>query len=652
MKQIYLDYLLAFCFIFLVTTLSAQIEIFSDNFNTLNFKEEWSWETVEGADGLVGIQFDAGPDNSGAVRIGKSVDGDLTIVALDLQVDLSDPNFENVDLSFDILDRTDETNPGLEGIFLSDDNGLTFVSVLQFDADSWCNGFFGKYPSIDIDKLAVDAGLNWKSNNFIIRFQQAGVSDFSGSVQDGFILDNVMLIDPQTSFYPVSPDNELYEDFNSGSFSNNMKSNFPYESLPLSLHTIDFRNSLIQIANEVGTNNSQGLLLGNICETDELSCASIDIFLNNSSEELDNLALTFQIRDLNDENNPGLEGIYISDDGGVTFEQMPDFSFMPESWCSSFSSFPLLRIDQMAEKIGINWRSAEFVIRFQQIGTSDFSGTQTDGFIIDDIRVFDPEINYQTEDFAEDFENGFLNAHMKRNFSDESLVNTSEYINYRDGSITIEENIGVSGSNGLVIGKICDGDPTVNSLDWYVNLENFEQINLNFSLRDLQEANDNDDGVFFSNDGGETFDKIYDFNLDTIANVFNDYSIDISNFLLENNLSASSNCVIRFQQRGVEDLVGLSTNGIILDNLMLTTIVNINTIGTADFNIFPNPTSNLCKIQTEQPGILKVYNSTGKQILHFEEIPSEINMIDLSRGLYIFQFETDQHIITKKVIKN
>ena len=67
-------------------------------------------------------------------------------------------------------------------------------------------------------------------------------------------------------------------------------------------------------------------------------------------------------------------------------------------------------------------------------------------------------------------------------------------------------------------------------------------------------------------------------------------------------------------------------------------------------SIYPNPTSGVLHIQSELPiAFATVYNSIGKKI-QVRLIDNELDLSQLSNGVYIVQLSINSHIITKRII--
>lgn len=116
----------------------------------------------------------------------------------------------------------------------------------------------------------------------------------------------------------------------------------------------------------------------------------------------------------------------------------------------------------------------------------------------------------------------------------------------------------------------------------------------------------------------------------------NDISFDIA-------LQADGKIVIT----GVSDgdfMTSRYTSGLvgIEDNVVLSS-----------FNIFPNPVKDQLTINTENEIInsIKIIDVTGKTIKVFTQNTTTINVVDLAKGLYVLQVQTDKGIGTKRFIK-
>ena len=85
---------------------------------------------------------------------------------------------------------------------------------------------------------------------------------------------------------------------------------------------------------------------------------------------------------------------------------------------------------------------------------------------------------------------------------------------------------------------------------------------------------------------------------------------------------------------------------------------NCNTLSTSNFNktqnidLFPNPTSNSITVtSTTKIVSLELYNLLGKRVMLIKN-KSKLDLSNFNSGLYLLKIQTEQGIITKKVIKN
>lgn len=106
--------------------------------------------------------------------------------------------------------------------------------------------------------------------------------------------------------------------------------------------------------------------------------------------------LRFWMRDHFDEPQVQ-EGLYFSDDGGGTFTPVPVYPFALDDNENVYLYTLPIDVDALASAAGLTL-SSTFVIRFQQIGSSDFSQSgDEDGFILDDVSVVG-DVNTPTEE--------------------------------------------------------------------------------------------------------------------------------------------------------------------------------------------------------------------------------------------------------------
>lgn len=642
-----------------------------DNFETGIFEPYWAWnfadktasiasnDPITSPINIVEIREGVGVDNSRGIIMGRECDGAFSVNALDLHLNLSGET--NVALSFMIADNYDNTDAD-DGIYFSDDGGINFQKVINFQPEEWCNNRFSQYPTLDVDKLAAVAGLNLTSQ-FVIRFQQRGEDDFGGSSEtseDGLFLDNIKVYDPGLT-YAKLPFIDGFETsrlepwwaWNTAELTSSVPSNFAITS-PI---------NIVEVQDLGIFNGTYGLTMGRICD-DFFTVNALDLHLNLAEES--NVEMTFLIAD-NYDNTDEDDGIYFSDNGGKSFTKVVDF--FPEEWCNNrLSQHPPLDIDRLAKKVGLRLTN-EFVVRFQQRGENDFGGSSEnseDGFYIDDVKVYDPELEYANLPFEDDFELGQFKKAWAWNFADATAKVPSNFsITSPISIIEVQENKGRNNTYGVVAGRECDDVFTVNALDLHLNLSGANNANLTFWIADNYDNTDADDGIYFSNDGGETFQKVYDFDFSSTANNrFEEYQLPIGNLALENGIALTSKFVIRFQQRGEDDFGGSSESsedGFFLDDVSVSGMTTSNSHVQLDHSIeiYPNPTNTTINIRIEKSNgaikFLTIKDVSGKTYFlkdYNDNKKIQIDISSLPKGLYFLSimFENEE-IFNEKFVK-
>jgi len=156
----------------------------------VSFADSTSSDGIYNLNGVLDVVDGQGISGSKAARFGSGCDFNVTANALDLNLNLSGQG--EVELSVDIRDFFDETQSE-DGIYFSDDAGLNFVKVLDFDFAA-VSGF--QNYILDVDQLITQNGLVF-SSQFVIRFQQYDNSDFNTSFdEDGMFMDNILIFLP------------------------------------------------------------------------------------------------------------------------------------------------------------------------------------------------------------------------------------------------------------------------------------------------------------------------------------------------------------------------------------------------------------------------------------------------------------------------
>ncbi|MEI7587465.1 T9SS type A sorting domain-containing protein [Runella sp.] len=636
--------------IFTQTITYVNIFPFTDGFEASNtLQNMWTnsfpWQTntlstdPNRPNNAVEIGSNIGFGGGRAVRMGKNCADGFSTNALDLHLNLSGGS--DYALTFDIEDQGDDTQVD-DGLYFSDNGGVTFKKVFDFNPSLWCDNNYGSFPPFDIDSLAALQGLNL-TDKFVIRFQQHGDNTFSNN--NGFYIDNVSVFVPTLVYQGQFP---FTDNFETGTLGPQWKRSFPWQTSTL-VTDPNRPNSIVDITNGAGAGGGRGIRMGKDC-SDGFSTNALDLHLNLSGGS--DYALTFDIEDQGDDTQVD-DGLYFSDNGGVTFKKV--FDFNPSLWCdNNYGSFPPFDIDSLAALQGLNLTD-KFVIRFQQHGDNTFSNNN--GFYIDNVSVFVPTLVYQGQfPFTDNFETGTLGPQWKRSFPWQTSTLVTDP-NRPNSIVDIANFTGISNSRAVRMGKDCADGFSTNALDLHLNLSGLGQVILNCKIRDLGDETDFDDGVYLSNNGGETFKKVFDFDFGNVPDSYTDYSFDLGALATSNGLSFSSRFIVRFQQHG--DNTFSNNNGIYIDNVNITGVVGANEINLFDgFSIYPNParehlTLDISDFFSKGDLYFEIKNLigipiTGRKILNSKEI---IDIKTIPDGLYIVEIISSNGRASKKVLK-
>ncbi len=105
------------------------------------------------------------------------------------------------------------------------------------------------------------------------------------------------------------------------------------------------------------------------------------------------------------------------------------------------------------------------------------------------------------------------------------------------------------------------------------------------------------------------------------------------------------------------------SNNFLVDNVQITAVaaesllsVNTNSVVSNDFSVFPNPTKDIINVSNKLTSInsVEISDLNGRVVNTVNSIDAQnvqINISDLSSGIYMMKIVSDKGIITKKVIK-
>ncbi|MFZ4106249.1 T9SS type A sorting domain-containing protein [Flavobacterium sp.] len=106
-----------------------------------------------------------------------------------------------------------------------------------------------------------------------------------------------------------------------------------------------------------------------------------------------------------------------------------------------------------------------------------------------------------------------------------------------------------------------------------------------------------------------------------------------------------------------------ASNNYLVDNVQITAVatesllsVNTNSVVSSDISVFPNPTKDIINVSNKLASIssIEISDLNGRVVNKVNSIDAEnvqINISDLSSGIYMMKIVSDKGTITKKVIK-
>lgn len=345
----------------------------------------------------------------------------------------------------------------------------------------------------------------------------------------------------------------FYDDFETGAFDP------AWTSRP----NLSGTSGQVQVLAGEGIGGSFGLQLVRSNSGSDITENGADLELDLSAYVNKEVFLTFDIRDYYDETHLG-DALLLSDNGGTTFKRV--LAFHPGTWCNQYGQLPPIPIHLLAAREGLVL-SSQFVIRFQQAG---FQGANTDGIYLDNVKVYVPVSEYKiitsTSPFFEDFETGRLEGYWAHPFADSTtIVVANSLITQPSNLAHVVPGEGLEGSFGLQMGKACADGYAVNAVDLRLNLLNAPRAMLSFWIRDYYEETHIDDAIYFSDNGGISFEKVFSFDPQEWCNQFGQFPpIPIHKLAQAYGLDMTDQFIIRFQQGGES---ATNTDGLYLDDI-------------------------------------------------------------------------------------
>jgi hypothetical protein len=260
-----------------------------------------------------------------------------------------------------------------------------------------------------------------------------------------------------------------------------------------------------------------------------------------------NVDLSFWWKEFNDETHTQ-DGVYFSDDGGTSFVKVYNLT----GGTTTYIQIPL-DIDQLASANGLSLTNT-FVVKFQQYDNYPIT---TDGFAFDDIEVTGQL--YASLPYKTGFESGSLDRYWTTHSStDPGRIQVTNANTPHSGRYHLTMDVSTSGTYNL------------NEAWLHLDLSGKTNVDLSFWWKEFYDETHTQDGVYFSDDGGASFVKVY--NLTDGSTTYTQIQLDIDQLARANRLSLTNTFVVKFQQY---DNYPITTDGFAFDDISVTSpIIN------------------------------------------------------------------------------
>ncbi|MEQ9380476.1 MAG: T9SS type A sorting domain-containing protein, partial [Imperialibacter sp.] len=193
-----------------------------------------------------------------------------------------------------------------------------------------------------------------------------------------------------------------------------------------------------------------------------------------------------------------------------------------------------------------------------------------DGFYIDNVIVREPPVTYATLPFEDNFDDGTMKSPWAWVQPDSTVTDLNTIIPSADYGLTSGAN---SNSFWVFMGKLCDNNAfATNALDLHLNLSGQSEVELVFDINSFFDETHAEDGIYFSEDGGNNFIKVIDWDPEswTDNTWFTHPSVNVGLLAIQNGLQLTDRFVIRFQQHDNADFNGTNDeDGIRIDNVFV-----------------------------------------------------------------------------------
>jgi len=323
------------------------------------------------------------------------------------------------------------------------------------------------------------------------------------------------------------------------------------------------------------------------------------LHLNLTNE--DRVKLSFKWKDLGDENDTE-DGVFLSQDGGVNFVKVYDL-------CTNIHNVwntVVLDLDALCDTSSLTYTS-DFVIKFQQ---KDNQIIPNDGLAFDNIYVYSAYKDISSGNYATGFENGLDEFWSTQTSNSYGRVNIGTTNTPHGGT----KHLLMDSNGGYSIGEAM----------LYLKMKDVGDSELKFWWKDFNDENHTQDGIYFSNNGGTSFVKVYSLTPASYSNnVWRQFTLAIDNLAASNSLTLTDNFVIKFSHYDNE---AIANDGFAFDDIQVNKLGGGSKEDTPDnicaaeisIDNYPNPFNPTTTISFSLPESgnveISVFNIKGQQV--------------------------------------
>ncbi len=370
---------------------------------------------------------------------------------------------------------------------------------------------------------------------------------------------------------------------------------------------------------------------------------SAELHLNLTGET--RLILDFYWKEFDDDTHTE-DGVFLSDDNGANFTKV--YSLAGGSGWENI----VLDLDSLIIANSLEYNK-NFIIKFQQ---KDNNPISNDGFAFDDIKVYS---QYVIPPYSCGFENGFDDYWFSESSNEHGRVQITT------------DNIPYSGQKHMTMDVDTTGFYAYNRAFLYLNLEDKSDVELAFMFKDFEDEYQSGDGIYFSDNGGTSFRKVYDLNGPALTDKkWGKHTLDVDALAASASLDLTSQFVIKFQQYDDEPIsyAGFAFDDISIECSGRGKFIPDEDIEVVDIilNNYPNPFNPETRLTfslTEEMVIdLSIYNVRGQLVRNL--LDTKMDKGDHSvlwdgkdntgavscSGVYFVRLKSDKQVVMKKLM--